>query len=317
MLTSLVTRQISVACRNASPVLISDLRSTVGVTTPAAPIVQLQEVFKRFYSVDNSGYVPIPTLKNFRRVVHYPEDGKYTIEPLKVTKVGGRDSVTGRVVVGTIGGGMKYDYLWVDMFRHALKEGPPVVEKVLKIVSNSFVRSAHIALVASGDNLRYIIATTSMKPGDLVTTSGHIPRIAVRPKEGDAHPLGALPAGTKICCVERYVKEGAFFAKAAGTSATVMRKVGDRVIVQITNKRELSLSQECMAVVGQVSNPLHNTIHIGSPQNLRHMGFRPRSGLWHRKDGRYGRKIKPLPPIRVYEQRAGPPCETLKLTTPQ
>nr|CAG4652137.1 EOG090X0COM [Triops cancriformis] len=310
---SLATRQFSVACRNIAHLLSTDLHAIP--SAGPATIVRLQAASARSYSLNNTGYVPIPKTKNYRRIVHYPEDGKYTIEPLKVSRLGGRDTETGRVVVGTIGGGIKYDYLWVDMFRHGPKEGPPLVEKVLKIVSNSFVRSALIALVASGDSMRYIIATTSMKPGDVITTSSHIPRIAVRPKEGDAHPLGALPAGTRICCIERYAGEGAFFMKAAGTSGTVVRKVGDRVIVQITKKRELSLSQECMAVIGQVSNPEHNTIHIGSPQNLRHMGYRPRSGLWHRKDGRYGRKIKPLPPIRVYSLRGEPPCEKLTLTS--
>ena len=42
-----------------------------------------------------------------------------------------------------------------------------------------------------------------------------------------------------------------------------------------------------MATVGHVSNEDHNTKHIGSPNRLRWLGFRPRSGLWHRKDGRY------------------------------
>lgn len=42
-----------------------------------------------------------------------------------------------------------------------------------------------------------------------------------------------------------------------------------------------------MAVVGRVSNEEHSSQHIGSAQRLRWLGFRPRSGLWHRKDGRY------------------------------
>ncbi len=36
---------------------------------------------------------------NYRRIVHYPKDGKYTIKPLPITKLGGRDPVTGRKVV--------------------------------------------------------------------------------------------------------------------------------------------------------------------------------------------------------------------------
>ena len=60
--------------------------------------------------------------------------------------------------------------------REGPKEGGPLVERVLKI-SYDPCRSARIALVASGDRLRFITATTSMKEGDLISTLGEIPRI--------------------------------------------------------------------------------------------------------------------------------------------
>lgn len=49
-------------------------------------------------------------------------------------------------------------------------------EKVFKIIVDH-VRSAHIALVASGDHKRWIIASENMKVGDIVKTSSVIPRI--------------------------------------------------------------------------------------------------------------------------------------------
>ena len=36
---------------------------------------------------------------NYRHKVHYPEDGKYTVRPLKLTKLGGRHPITGRKVL--------------------------------------------------------------------------------------------------------------------------------------------------------------------------------------------------------------------------
>lgn len=51
------------------------------------------------------------------------------------------------------------------------------MEKILAIQYDP-CRSAKIALVASGDKVRYIIASSTMKTGDLISTSGHIPRIA-------------------------------------------------------------------------------------------------------------------------------------------
>ncbi|KAK9881196.1 hypothetical protein WA026_014543 [Henosepilachna vigintioctopunctata] len=72
------------------------------------------------------------------------------------------------------------------------KEGPPLEERVIKIIKDG-CRTANVALVASGSNLRYILATENMKAGDIIKTSCHIPRIPVRANEGDAYPLGALP----------------------------------------------------------------------------------------------------------------------------
>ena len=88
-------------------------------------------------------------------------------------------------------------------------------------------------------------------------------------------------------CVEKYPGEGGILATNAGSRVTLIRKVGDRCIIALANKHEFSLSQECMAVVGHVSNEDHFTKHIGSAQRLRWLGRRPRSGLWQRKDGRY------------------------------
>ena len=39
--------------------------------------------------------------------------------------------------------------------------------------------------------------------GDLIRTFTDIPDNPIRPKEGDSHPLGALPIGTAICQVLR------------------------------------------------------------------------------------------------------------------
>lgn len=37
-------------------------------------------------------------------------------------------------------------------------------------------RTAHIALVAVGDKLKYILATENMKAGDIIKTSRELPR---------------------------------------------------------------------------------------------------------------------------------------------
>ncbi|CAG0921641.1 unnamed protein product [Notodromas monacha] len=236
--------------------------------------------------------------------VHFPEDGKYTIDPLPVTKLAGRDPVTGRVVVGTRGGGFKFKFRWLDNKFPQPEPGKtgPVEEKVIYVKKDP-THTGFVALFARGNYLRYMVATEFMKAGDVIQTHWDIPKIPVRPKDGDAHPLGALPVGTQICNIEVYPGFGAYFCRAAGTSATIIKKVGDRVFVKMPNKKEYSFDERVMAYVGRISNPGHKDEHIGSPNRLRWLGYRPRSGLWHRKDGYCGRKIRPLPPVKAYNKK--------------
>lgn len=50
------------------------------------------------------------------------------------------------------------------------------MEKVVQIMDD-WCHTANIALVSSGKEMKYYLATENMKPGDLIRTSMHIPRI--------------------------------------------------------------------------------------------------------------------------------------------
>ncbi|XP_030029310.2 39S ribosomal protein L2, mitochondrial [Manduca sexta] len=233
--------------------------------------------------------------KSYRRIVHFPEE--YTVKPLNVTNLAGRDPVTGRLVAKGIGGGIKHKYHWIDWHRTGPTEGPPQLEKVIQVMEDG-CRTAHIALVAIGDKLKYILATENMKAGDIIKSSRELPRIPVRANEGDAYVLGALPTGTLVHSIEKEPGQGGLYIHAAGTYGTIIRKQEDRVIVQMPSKHLFSFDQHCMAVVGRLSNVLHGSTPIGSAQRNRWLGNRPRSGLWQRKSGRHGRKIKPPKPVK-------------------
>lgn len=51
--------------------------------------------------------------------------------------------------------------------------------------------------------------------------------------------------------------------------------------------------------VGQLSHATHKDEKLSHPVDRRDLGYRPRSGLWQRKDGYCGRKIHPPKPIKV------------------
>jgi len=252
----------------------------------------------------------------YRRIVHFPKE--YTVEPLPVTNLAGRDPLTGRVVCKGIGGGIKYKYHWVQFKRDGPTEGPPQLEKVIDVLFDG-CRTAKVALVGVGDQLKYIIASENMKPGDIIKTSRVIPRIPVRANEGDAYPLGALPINTIVHCVEKNPGQYFHYITSAGTFGTILRKFGEHVVVQVPSKKEFAFHQTCMATVGRVSNIEHSSTPVGSATRKRELGYRPRSGLWHRKTGKFnvGRKIRKLPPMRVVKGPPEPKKEIIKLTDPR
>ncbi|OWR49954.1 large ribosomal subunit protein uL2m [Danaus plexippus] len=249
--------------------------------------------------------------KSYRRIVHFPEE--YTVKPLEVTNLAGRDPVSGRVVAKGIGGGIKHKYHWINWVRDGPTEGPPQEEKVIEIIECG-CRTSHVALVAVGDKLKYILATENMKAGDIIKSSRYLPRIPVRANEGDAYVLGALPTGTIVHCIEKEPGQGGLYIHAAGTFGTILRRQDDRIIVQMPSKRLFSFNEHCMAVVGRLSNVDHGNTPIGSPQRNRWLGNRPRSGLWKRKDGRHGRKIRPPKPVKEIFHPSNFPLPTVNMT---
>jgi large subunit ribosomal protein L2 len=113
-----------------------------------------------------------------------------------------------------------------------------------------------------------------MKVGDLIRTSGEIPRVPITVKEGDAYPLGALPIGTMVHNIEALPGQGGVYCKAAGSSAIVKNHVDDRVIVKLPSELEVSLERYCMATVGQVSHASHQNEKLTHPVDTRDLGYR-------------------------------------------
>ncbi|KFD67903.1 hypothetical protein M514_19986 [Trichuris suis] len=190
----------------------------------------------------------------------------------------------GRKVNQRVGGGYKFDWFWVLEVRRDANYSP------------------FIALVIGAKGRRWILATEHMTAGDIIRTSCELPKILVHGKEGDSWPVGALMPGTIVNCVELYPNctDNCIIARNAGTSATILRKAGDFVMIQAPSKREYCIKPQCMATVGRLSNVNRNKEPWGSMNMKRRMGIRMGSGLWHRKDGYCGRKVHPpLPPLTV------------------
>jgi len=263
-----------------------------------ATLTQVREV--KQYNCGLKVFGPKPgTGINYKYIVHYPEDGKYTTEHLPTTRLGGRDPETGRVVEGAWGGGRKTKYRWIDFNRAGpVEQGVYREEQVIEVQYDPN-RVAFIALVGTGTHLRYIIATSTIKAGDIIRSNNYIPDIPGRGVEGDGYALGALAQGTEICCVEKEPGKGAYYLIDAGQSGRILRRTPKGEVVVLINQRkgQVALSPLCSCVVGRVSNEDGKKVHIGSAMRLRWLGHRPRSGLFQLKQGYHGRKIRPPPAL--------------------
>ncbi len=136
----------------------------------------------------------------------------------KKKRSSGRNSA-GRVTVRHMGGGHKQHYRVID-FRRRDKDGIPGVVERLEYDPN---RSANIALMKYKDGeRRYIIAPKGVPIGaELVSGEFDVPI-----KPGNCLPLGTMPVGSVVHCVELKPGKGAQLARSAGASAQLVAREG-------------------------------------------------------------------------------------------
>lgn len=96
--------------------------------------------------------------------------------------------------------------------------------------------------------------------------------LSVRANDGDAYPLGALPVGTRVHCIEQTPGFTYHNTRAAGTFGTILRKIDGHVVIQNPRKHELAYDEKCMATVGRVSNVGHADVKLGYHQRNRELG---------------------------------------------
>ena len=189
------------------------------------------------------------------------EPTKSLLEPLK--KHSGRNSY-GRITVRHRGGGNRRKYRIIDFKRN--KHDIPAQVMTLEYDPN---RSAFIALVQYEDGeKRYIIAPNGLKVGDTVVSG---PGSDIKP--GNALPMVNIPVGTFN--VELYPGKGAQLARSAGIAAQLMAKEGAYALVRLPSGELRNVPVNCMATIGQVSNPDNENMSIGKAGRKRHMGWRP------------------------------------------
>ena len=172
----------------------------------------------------------------------------------------------GRITVRHKGGGVKRKYRIIDFKRNKLD----IPGKVASIEYDPS-RTANIALINYVDGeKRYILAPKNLKVGDQIIAGE-----AADIKPGNALPIMNIPVGTLVHNIELRPGKGGEIARSAGTSAQILGRETDYVLVRLSSGEQRKVLGTCMATVGEVGNEDSSLVKIGKAGRKRHMGIRP------------------------------------------
>ncbi|MEM1056670.1 MAG: 50S ribosomal protein L2 [Bacteroidota bacterium] len=193
------------------------------------------------------------------------EPEKSLLAPLK--KSGGRNN-RGRITSRHRGGGHKRRYRIIDFKRD--KTGIPARIAAIEYDPN---RSARIALLVYADGeKRYIIAPDKVEVGQTVVSGPD-----ALPDLGNCLPLANIPLGTSVHAIEMRPGKGAQLARSAGTYAQLTAREGKTATLKLPSGEVRRVPVQCMATIGQTSNPDHFNIEVGKAGRSRWLGIRPQT----------------------------------------
>jgi len=181
------------------------------------------------------------------------------------SKTGGRNN-QGVITVRHRGGGHKKKYRLVDFKRNNYN----VEGKVIHICYDPN-RNSRIALVHYFDGeKRYILQPEELKVGSIIQSGENAP-IQI----GNALPLKNIPLATEVHNIELNSFQGGKLVRAAGTSASIIAKVGNYVTLRLPSKEIRLVFKECYATIGRVGNLNNYGVVIAKAGRKRWLGFRP------------------------------------------
>jgi large subunit ribosomal protein L2 len=171
----------------------------------------------------------------------------------------------GHVTMRYKGGGHKRMYRKIDWKRN--KFGIPAKVTEIEYDPN---RSARIALLVYADGeKRYILHPKGLKQGDTVISG---PGSDAR--NGNALPLGEIPLGTSVHCIELKIGKGGQMARTAGASAQVVAREGEYVTLRLRSSEMRMVHSRCLATIGEVGNSEHELLSKGKAGKNRWLGKR-------------------------------------------
>ena len=215
----------------------------------------------RNYKPTTPGRRKMSTLINEEITTSTPEKSLV----VTVKKNGGRNN-QGKITVRHHGGGEKRKYRIIDFKRNKLNVPGSVAS-----IEYDPNRTANIALINYADGeKRYIIAPKGLTVGMTVETGDNADI-----KVGNALPIMNIPVGTMIHNIELRPGKGGELARSAGSSAQILGREGNYVMIRLSSGEQRKVLGTCMATVGEVGNEDSSLVKVGTAGRKRHMGIRP------------------------------------------
>ena len=182
-----------------------------------------------------------------------------------IKKNSGRNN-QGKITVRHQGGGVKRKYRIIDFKRN--KENVPGTVASIEYDPN---RTANIALINYADGeKRYILAPKGLTVGMTVESGENVDI-----KVGNTLPIMNIPVGTMIHNIELRPGKGGELARSAGTSAQILGREGNYVMIRLSSGEQRKVLGTCKATIGEVGNEDSSLVKIGKAGRKRHMGIRP------------------------------------------
>jgi large subunit ribosomal protein L2 len=172
----------------------------------------------------------------------------------------------GRITIRHKGGGHKKRYRLIDFKRNKAD----IKGKVVSIEYDPY-RNSFICLIQYEDGeKRYILHPEKLKIGDHIC-SGNNSEIQI----GNCLSLEYIPLGTDVHNVELFPGKGGQLIRAAGTSAKILAKENDFVILRLSSKEIRVFKKECLATIGKIGNSDIYNVRLGKAGRKRWLGIRP------------------------------------------
>ena len=182
-----------------------------------------------------------------------------------LAKHAGRNN-RGKITTRSRGGGPRRMYRKVDFKRR--KEGVPGRVVSIEYDPN---RTTRIALIYYADGEKsYILAPVGLSVDDWIQAG---PEAEIKP--GNSLQLRNIPTGTVVHNLELTPDRGGQMVRSAGSSAQVLSREGEHVLIRLPSGEMRRILLNCRATIGQLSNPDHKNESLGKAGRTRNLGRRP------------------------------------------